>query len=225
MPGKITIYVDIVSPFAYIGWYMLRHSPAFANTTITPIPILLGGLFKATGNIAPLTVKNKDKWINTERVRWPRLFGIPMCKDTPPGFPINMVKPDRALAFLQAKHPEHVPAALDALYGEFWGREVSNVQVAQPEGEGGFLNVLKGVLPEEVWKEVSEGWNGDVAKGRLVENTKQAEDREVFGLPWFACENEKGETEGFWGVDHLGQVVRFMGLEQRGGGEVLKALL
>lgn len=225
MAGKITIYVDIVSPFAYMGWHVLRHSPAFANTAITPVPIFLGGLFKAVGNITPISVKNKDKWIDAERKRWSRLFHVPMCAATPPGFPISMLKPDRALAFLHASHPSHVPAALDALFHEFWGRETSNVAVAQPEGEGGFLAVLKRVLPEDVWKEVSEGWNGEVAKKRLVENTNQAEAGDVFGLPWFACENENGEKEGFWGVDHLGQVVRFMGLEQRGGGELLKALL
>lgn len=225
MPGKITIYIDIVSPFAYIGYHILRHSPAFKNTSIAIVPIFLGGLFKATGNVAPLTVKNKDRWIETERHRWSRLFGVPMCAKLPPGFPINMVKPDRALAYLHAKHPEHLPVAVDAVFHEFWGREESNVKVAQPEGEQGFLAVLKGVLPGDVHKEVSEAWNGDVAKGRLTANTKQAEEVHVFGLPWFACENEKGEKEGFWGVDHLGQVVRFMGLEQRGGGEVLKALL
>lgn len=28
------------------------------------------------------------------------------------------------------------------------------------------------------------------------------------------CTNEKGEKEGFWGVDHLGQVAMFLGLDK-----------
>ncbi|ETN38835.1 uncharacterized protein HMPREF1541_06875 [Cyphellophora europaea CBS 101466] len=225
MPGKITIYVDVVSPFAYMGYYILRHSAAFKDITVEPVPILLGGLMKATGNITPISVKNKDKWIEVERHRWARIFGIPMCGPQPPGFPVNMLKPDRALAYLHAKHPTHLPTALDAVFHQFWGLPESNVKVAQPDGEHGFLAALEKALPKEVFEGVREGWNGDVAKGRLGDNTKMAEGQGVFGLPWFACENGKGEKEGFWGVDHLGQVVRFMGLEARGGGEVLKALL
>jgi hypothetical protein len=36
--------------------------------------------------------------------------------------------------------------------------------------------------------------------------------------------NSKGETEGFWGVDHLGQMTDFLGLE-RPAGKAWKALL
>jgi len=35
----------------------------------------------------------------------------------------------------------------------------------------------------------------------------------AFGIPWYECENEKGEKECFWGFDHLGQVVRFLDLD------------
>ena len=40
---KITLYVDIVSPFAYMGYYMLRHHPAFnpSKVSVTYIPIFL----------------------------------------------------------------------------------------------------------------------------------------------------------------------------------------
>lgn len=45
----------------------------------------------------------------------------------------------------------------------------------------------------------------------------------AFGLPWFECTNSKGETEGFWGVDHMGLVVEFLGLDRSDQG--FKALL
>lgn len=31
------------------------------------------------------------------------------------------------------------------------------------------------------------------------------------------CTDAQGKTEGFWGVDHLGQVAQFLGLEVPGG--------
>lgn len=50
-------------------------------------------------------------------------------------------------------------------------------------------------------------------KTLLLQNTDKAYDDGAFGLPWFNCTNSEGKTEGFWGVDHLGQVTNFLGLE------------
>lgn len=51
-----------------------------------------------------------------------------------------------------------------------------------------------------------------------MENTEKAFAQGAFGLPWLICTNPVGETEGFWGVDHLGQVVEFLGLKKPGDG-------
>lgn len=72
---KITLYVDIVSPFAYIAFHVLKvcaycpsfhdiililqNSPTFAKCTVTYVPILLGGLMQATGNNPPINIKSK----------------------------------------------------------------------------------------------------------------------------------------------------------------------
>lgn len=50
-------------------------------------------------------------------------------------------------------------------------------------------------------------------KELLIKNTDSAIADGAFGLPWFVVTNEEGKTEGFWGVDHLGQVIEFLGLE------------
>ena len=61
-------------------------------------------------------------------------------------------------------------------------------------------------------------------KERLKANTDQAFKSGAFGIPWFECTNIKGETEGFWGIDHLGQVADFLGLD-RGSDRGFKAVL
>ncbi len=60
---------------------------------------------------------------------------------------------------------------------------------------------------------------GTEGKTILLENTETAYADGAFGLPWMVCTNRAGQTEGFWGVDHLGQVVQFLGLQkpQQGG--------
>lgn len=74
---KITLYVDIVSPFGYMAFYVLKvgypcsayicriltigrlkHSPVFKHVEITYVPILLGGLMNKCGNVPPLNIKS-----------------------------------------------------------------------------------------------------------------------------------------------------------------------
>jgi 2-hydroxychromene-2-carboxylate isomerase len=54
-------------------------------------------------------------------------------------------------------------------------------------------------------------------KQTLIENTDQAFADGAFGLPWMVCTNANGKTEGFWGVDHIGQVAQFLGLDRTKG--------
>lgn len=70
-----------------------------------------------------------------------------------------------------------------------------------------------------------EDANRDEAKRKLTENTDRAFESGAFGMPWFECVNSKGEREGFWGFDHLGQVVRFLELNGEAGGKVETGLV
>jgi hypothetical protein len=51
-----------------------------------------------------------------------------------------------------------------------------------------------------------------IGKTVLLENTDKAFADGAFGLPWLVCTNASGDVEGFWGVDHLGQAIEFLGL-------------
>jgi 2-hydroxychromene-2-carboxylate isomerase len=220
---KITLYVDIVSPFAYMGYYMLRHHPAFSpsKVAVTYVPIFLGGLMKKCDNRAPLEITNKKNWINLERMRWAEQFKIPVSPTPPPGFPVLTLSPMRALCYLNEKYSqEDVIKALDALYQSLWVE--ANSGVGKPDGDKGYGAVLNGVLADSVLEDVMANFGSKTAKDALMANTDKAFDDGAFGLPWFQCENPEGKKESFWGFDHLGQVLRFLGLEKEGE---LKALL
>ncbi|KAK4499906.1 hypothetical protein PRZ48_008092 [Zasmidium cellare] len=207
---KITLYVDVVSPFAYMAYWLTRNSPAFKSIQITYIPILLGGLMQQAKNQPPLNILNKDKWINAERLRWCKKFNIPIAEQTPSPFPQSTVNTQRALIYIWLKHPDLLPQSLDALYHAFWvqRKTIGKVEV--------IAEALGPVLGEERTKAVLEGIKSEEVKKALVENTKKSFDDGAFGLPWFVAENEKGEKEGFWGVDHIGQLLEFLGVEPSG---------
>jgi len=177
---------------------------------------------KACGNTAPINIKNKDKWIEVERRRWARLFSIPIAEKTPEGFPPLTLTIMRALCALTVLHPgkEGQPIlikCLDALFHSYW------VELRKTNEKDVLAEVLSGVLGEEETKNVME-MAAKEGKEVLLKNTDKAFADGAFGLPWFVATNSKGETQGFWGVDHLGQVTDHLGLEKpRTGG--WKALL
>ena len=207
----------------------------------TYIPILLGGLHKACGNLAPILVKNKKEWINKERERWAEIFKIPIRGAPPPGFPISTVNAQRVLTALST---EVDTAVLERAIGVFWAAlwcpDAEILKDAKGRDESGEFDVksletLRGLLAGV--EGVGEGLAGKIVgrvgekdvKDMLMGNTTRAFESGAFGMPWFECTDAQGRTEGFWGFDHLGQVVRFLGLDGGADGErsgqMLKAML
>jgi 2-hydroxychromene-2-carboxylate isomerase len=150
-----------------------------------------------------------------------------MSEQKPEGFPHLTLGVQRALVAVSQKAPEKLAPATEAIWKEYWVK--GDGKATQREG---FIPILEGVLGEAETKAVVEAVrdhisyymmqkpiiyvqaSGAEVKARLSANTQQAFDSGAFGLPWFECTNSKGETEGFWGIDHLGQVADFLGLDR-----------
>jgi 2-hydroxychromene-2-carboxylate isomerase len=136
---------------------------------------------KACNNTPPIAIKNKDKWIAIERLRWARLFNIPMCEEIPEGFPPMTLAIQRALCALSMDRPSAVPVALDALYHALWveRQPIQNKDVA--------ISVLaKGLnVSIEESKALFEKGATPQAKALLSKNTDLAFENGAFGLPWF----------------------------------------
>lgn len=131
-----------------------------------------------------------------------------MAHDAPKGFPPLTLNTQRALCALELTSPSSMPTALDALYASFW--RDGNHLIGKPEGFG---PMLEKALDEHVAKDMLERMGSKEAKARLSETTDKAMSLGAFGIPWYECENARGDKECFWGFDHLGQVVRFLELD------------
>ncbi|KAI9042710.1 putative 2-hydroxychromene-2-carboxylate isomerase [Aspergillus affinis] len=229
---SITLYLDIVSPFSYIAFHVLRNSPVFSQCNITYVPIFLGGLMSACSNTPPVKIKSKtrhdlnsemtseltllgvnsdkDIWINQQRLRWARAFSVPMSERVPEGFPVLTLTTQRALCAISEKRPDQLAPVIEALYRAFWLDRDS--KIGQPEGFG---PVLEKVLGQAETQDILQAINQTEIKSLLTSNTDQAFKSGAFGLPWFECTNANGQTEGFWGIDHLGQVADFLDLNRQ----------
>ncbi|KAL2127034.1 hypothetical protein VTI74DRAFT_11437 [Chaetomium olivicolor] len=135
---KIKLYVDTLSPFAYEAYYILRNEEVFKACDITYVPIFLGGLIRKCGNTPPIKIKNKDKWIGLERLRWAQHFSIPITQSLPPDFPAPTLPIMCAMCAIEASDKTNsssnsqpnLTKALDTFFQKHW---VDGVGTHKPE--------------------------------------------------------------------------------------------
>ncbi|WP_324728849.1 2-hydroxychromene-2-carboxylate isomerase, partial [Pseudomonas chlororaphis] len=151
-------------------------------------PMLLGGVFKVTGNASPISIPAKGRYMLQDLARYARRYEVPLAFN--PHFPINTLLLMRAVTGMQLRHPQRFVAFIDCLFRALWVEKRNlNDQaiVAAVLSEGGFdpLEVLALTNDEEV-------------KNALKDKTEQALQRGVFGAPSMFVDNQL-----FFGQDRL----------------------
>ena len=108
---------------------------------------------------------------------------------------------------------------MDALYRTYWveGRPIQNLEVIAAG--------LASAFSDDEVKAIMARVGDPEVKKLLLTNSELAVQEGAFGIPWFVATNSEGVTEGFWGVDHLGQVVRFLGVDRGVAVDGFRALL
>lgn len=74
---------------------------------------------------------------------------MPICDDTPEGFPPRTLTVQRALCVVSQQAPTKLPSVIEALYHSFWVQ--SNSKIGEPEG---FTPIFESVLGQEATKDV-----------------------------------------------------------------------
>ena len=70
MTRSIECFFDVGSPAAYLAFTQLPTICADAGATLTWKPMLLGGVFQATGNHSPATIPAKGKYMRDDLPRF-----------------------------------------------------------------------------------------------------------------------------------------------------------
>jgi 2-hydroxychromene-2-carboxylate isomerase len=169
MPQTIEFLFDVGSPTAYLAWHRLKFIAARTGAPVQPVPILLGGIFKATGGSPPGTVAAKGRWMNEDMARWAARDGITLAMN--PHFPVNTLAMMRILAGLE--DDARFAAVADALFAGMW---LHARNMAEPD-------LLAATLAEAGHQDVLALAQDPAAKARLIANTEAAVARGVFGAP------------------------------------------
>ena len=188
---QLEFWFDLGSPAAYLAWKRLPQFLRKTGAGAVHKPMLLGGVFKATGNASPVTIPPKGKWIRADLTRAARKDGVPLSFG--PGFPINTLPLMRAAIGLQMRKPGRFAPYVDAMYDAMFAKP------RDMRDEKTIAEVLSaaGFAPAEILALTAD----PEVKQALIKNTEEAVARGVFGAPTFFVGDEM-----FWGQDRMDAV-------------------
>jgi 2-hydroxychromene-2-carboxylate isomerase len=173
MSKTLEFFFDFGSPASYLAYTQLPRIAAETGATLVLRPMLLGGVFKATGNSSPVTVPAKGRWMLGDLARWAQRYGVTFALN--PSFPINTLTLMRGAAGLQLRQPERLTAYCDAVFSALWQRQLN---LGDPAVLAATLGAA-GFDPETFMALVSD----PEVKAALVATTEEAVARGVFGAP------------------------------------------
>ena len=99
MTKTVEFYFDVGSPAAYLAFQRLPGICKAARATLDFKPMLLGGVFQATGNQSPMNVPAKGRYMMDDLERFARRHQLPFRHN--PYFPINTLTLMRGATGLQ----------------------------------------------------------------------------------------------------------------------------
>ena len=191
---SLELIFDFGSPNAYLTLQVLPELLDRSDADLIITPILLGGIFKATGNKAPMVqyaeAPAKLAYENLEMRRFIARHGLTKFRLNP-HFPVNTLTIMRGA--IVAEDEGNLDDYVDAVNRAMWEDEL---KMDDPEAIATFLS--------------ANGFDGPALlartqepeiKAKLVANTETAVARGVFGIPTFFVGDEM-----FFGKDRLDQV-------------------
>jgi 2-hydroxychromene-2-carboxylate isomerase len=185
---------DFGSPNAFLSHEAIPAIEQRIGVKFEYVPILLGGIFKATNNKSPAEtlagVKNKPEFNALETERFIKRFHVkPYTMN--PFFPVNTLNLMRAAVAAQFEgvFEKYVDAAFHHMWVE--PKKMDDPQVAAKALTSSGLDGAR---------LLARAQEGDV-KARLIENTQSAVERGAFGSPTFFVGKEM-----FFGKEQLREV-------------------
>ncbi len=205
-PLKVEFHFDFGSPNAYLAEIALPAIEQRTGVKFEYVPVLLGGVYKATGNLSPAEslrgIKNKPEYNAIETQRFLRRHNIAKFKLNP-FFPVN------TLALMRGA----VAAQFEGVFEPYF-RAAYNHMWVEPKKMDDPAVFREAFLASglDIDRIVARSQQDDVKK-KLIENTNNAVARGTFGSPTFFVGDEI-----YFGKDSLRDVEEEI-IAQRSGAQ------
>ncbi|MEO0437862.1 MAG: 2-hydroxychromene-2-carboxylate isomerase [Pseudomonadota bacterium] len=183
---NVEFYFDFGSPTAYLANGQLQKLCMQYDAGLVYKPVLLGGIFKATGNAPPAAVPAKGVYMNNDLPRFAERYG--MLLNFNPHFPVNTLQLMRGV--YAARELGVASEYIETMFKAMWVDEKNMGEmevVAEVLGSAGLdaAAIAEKIVQPEI-------------KQALIADTEAAVNRGLFGAPTIFL----GE-EMFFGQDRL----------------------
>jgi 2-hydroxychromene-2-carboxylate isomerase len=190
---KVEFLFDFGSPNAFLARRVIPEIEKRTGATFDVVPVLLGGIFKATGNQSPMQafghIKGKLAYEGLETQRFVKKHGI-TDYHTNPFFPVNTLNLMRMAVAAQSEGI--LPRYMDAVFHHMW---------VEPKKMDDPAVVAAALTQSGLDPALFERAQAPEVKAKLIANTEGAVARGVFGIPTFFVGDEM-----FFGKDRLRDV-------------------
>ena len=183
MTTTVEFLYDFGSPNAYYSHCVIPEIESRHDVRFEYVPVLLGGIFKATNNVSPAVslqnIPNKAAYTQVETARW--LARYPVARfERNPHFPVNTLMLMRGAIYARDKdfYHDYVNAMFAAMWAEGKKMDDPDVVIQTLEAQG---------LPSE---EIAAGVQDPEVKAALISATDDAVNRGAFGSPTFFVEGD-----------------------------------
>jgi 2-hydroxychromene-2-carboxylate isomerase len=184
----VEFFFDVGSPASHIAWNRIAGIAQAAGAQVEYRPMLLGGVFQATGNQSPMNIPAKSRYMKDDLARFAQRHGVPFAHN--PHFPINTLTLMRGATGLQLRDEARMIPYVDAVSRAIWveGRNMNDpaVVAAVLQAAGFDAQQLLALAADPQ------------VKDRLKAVTQEAVERGVFGAPTFFVDGQM-----YWGQDRL----------------------
>jgi 2-hydroxychromene-2-carboxylate isomerase len=193
-PLKVEFQFDFGSPNAYLAELVIPSIERRTGVKFEYVPVLLGGIYKATGNLSPADslrgIKNKPEYQRLETERFLRRHNITKFRQNP-FFPVNtlMLMRGAVAAQFEGMFEPYFRAAYHHMWEE--PKKMDDVEIFRTAFKSSGIDIDR---------LIARGQQEDVKK-RLIEQTTDAVNRGAFGSPTFFVGKEM-----FFGKDQLRDV-------------------
>jgi 2-hydroxychromene-2-carboxylate isomerase len=192
--SRVEFHFDFGSPNAYLAHLVIPEIERRTGTKFDYVPVLLGGVFKLTGNRSPAEslagIKNKPEYERLETARFIERHGITGYRRNP-FFPVNTLTPMRGA--IAARTLGVFERYVDEMYRHMWSepKKLDDPAVWRAA-------LLESGFDAERFAELVQ--DAEI-KARLLADTERSVERGTFGSPTFFVGDEI-----FFGKDRLRDV-------------------
>ena len=203
-PLKVEFQFDFGSPNAYLAEVAIPGIEKRTGVKFDYVPVLLGGIYKATNNMSPFDalrgIKNKPEYQALETQRFIRRHNITAFKINP-FFPVNTLMLMRGA--VAAKMEGVFEPYFRAAYHHMWEdpKKMDDVETFKAAFKSSGIDV------DKLFARAQQ----DDVKKKLIDDTTDAVNRGAFGSPTFFVGKEM-----FFGKDQVRDVEDSI-VEQLGG--------